>query len=84
MKKNHKEYYRKILGLNILIDIKNNNNLIKAIVPYKDNPIEFYNWWCENQDQITMKFQEKLILFDKVFMQKPKVLKAEHRRIINK
>ncbi len=84
LKKNHKEYYRKILGLNILIDIKNNNNLIKAIVPYKDNPIEFYNWWCENQDQITMKFQEKLILFDKVFMQKPKVLKAEHRRIINK
>lgn len=84
LKKNHKEYYRKILGLNILIDIRNNNNLIKAIVPYKDNPIEFYKWWYDNQDQVIMKFQEKLILFDKVFMLKPNVLKNEHRKIINK
>lgn len=84
LKKNHKEYYKKIMGLNILINLKKNNNLIKAVVPYKDNPVEFYKWWCENQDQVTMKFQEKLILFDKVFMQKPNVLKAEHRKIINK
>jgi hypothetical protein len=43
-----------------------------------------YQWWCDNKKQVTMKFQEKLILFDKVFMQKPNVLKAEHRKIINK
>ena len=84
LKKNHKEYYKKIIGLNMLIDLKNNNNLIKAVVPYKDSPVEFYKWWCENQDQVTMKFQEKLILFDKVFMQKPTVLKSEHRKILNK
>ncbi len=84
LKANHFEHFRDSLGLNMRIDFKGYDKQVKASVPYKDKPVEFYRWWCNNKDQVTMNFQEKLILFDKVFMQKPNVLKAEHRKIINK
>ena len=66
------------------IDFKGYDQPVKALVPYKDEPVKFYKWWCENQDEIKITFTEKIELFDKVFMQKPNVLKAEHRKIINK
>lgn len=84
LKNHHFEYFKNSLGLNIKINFKGYDTPVKASIPYKDKPLEFYKWWCDNKDQVTMKFQEKLILFDKVFMQKPNVLKAEHRKIINK
>lgn len=84
LKNHHFEYFKNSLGLNMRIDFKGYDTPIKASIPYKDKPLEFYKWWCDNKDQVTMKFQEKLILFEKVFMQKPNVLKAEHRKIINK
>lgn len=82
LKAHHLEYFRDSLGLNMRIDFKGKQ--VKARIPYTDNPVEFYRWWCDNKDQVTMKFQEKLILFGKVFIQKPNVLKTEHRKIINK
>lgn len=84
LKANHFEHFRDSLELNMKIDFKGYDRPVKARVPYTDNPVEFYKWWCDNKDQVTMKFQEKLILFDKVFVQKPNILKAEHRKIINK
>ncbi len=84
LKANHFEHFRDSLGLNMRIDFKGYDTQVKASIPYTDKPVEFYKWWCDNKDQVTMKFQEKLILFDKVFMQNPAVLKAEHRKIINK
>ena len=84
LKANHFEHFRDSLGLNMRIDFKGYDKQVKASIPYTDNPVEFYKWWCDNKDQVTMKFQEKLILFDKVFMEKPNVLKSEHRKLIKK
>lgn len=84
LKANHFEHFRDSLGLSMRIDFKGYEKQVKASSPYTEKPVEFYKWWCDNKDQVTMKFQEKLILFDKVFMQKPTVLKSEHRKILNK
>ena len=84
LKANHFEHFRDSLGLNMRIDFKGYDKQVKASIPYTDNSVEFYKWWCDNKDQVTMKFQEKLILFDKVFMEKPNVLKSEHRKMIKK
>ncbi|MDY3319850.1 helicase-related protein [Riemerella anatipestifer] len=84
LKNHHFEYFKNSLGLNMRIDFKGYDTPVKASIPYKDKPLEFYKWWCNNKNQVTMNFREKLILFDKVFMQKPKVLKAEHRKILDK
>jgi hypothetical protein len=84
LKEYHFEYFKNSLGLNMKIEFKGFDFPVKANIPYMDKPLEFYKWWCDNKEQVTMSFKEKLILFDKVFMQKPNVLKSEHRKIISK
>ena len=82
IRSNHFEYFRDGLGLNMPIIFKGYDRQVKASIPYKNNPVEFYQWWCENKDQVTMKFHEKIILFDKVFLEKQNALKSEHRKMI--
>lgn len=84
LKASHFIYFRDSLGLNMKIDFKGFAFPVKASIPYTDKPIEFYKWWLDHKDDLTMKFQEKLILFDKVYMQKSNILKSEHRKMINK
>jgi RecQ family ATP-dependent DNA helicase len=84
LKAYHFEYFKNSLGLNMRIDFKGFDFPVKANIPYTDKPVEFYKWWCDNKDQVNMTFQEKLILFNKVYHLKPNLLKAEHRKTINK
>lgn len=84
LKEYHFEYFKNSLGLNIRIDFKGFDFPVKANVIFTDMPVEFYKWWCVNEDKVTMTFKEKLILFDKVYNLKPNLLKAEHRKKINK
>jgi ATP-dependent DNA helicase RecQ len=80
----HFEYFKDSLGLNMRIDFKGYEFPVKAIILYTDKPVEFYKWWCDNKEQVKMSFQEKLVLFDKVYNLKPNLLKEEHRKAINK
>ncbi len=79
-----KEYFRDSLGLNMRIEFPKYPGLIKAIVPYKDRPVDFYMWWCENQNAIKLSFKEKIELFMIVNNLSPKKLKNEHKKIIEK
>lgn len=83
LRNNDFDYYKKIMGLNIKIDFKGYDNIVKAIVPYKDVPLEFYKWWCKNADKIYMTYKEKIELFNKISMIAPKALKKEHKQILN-
>jgi ATP-dependent DNA helicase RecQ len=83
LKANHSKYFRDALGLNARIKFKGYDGQVKAIVPYTDNPVEFYKWWCLNQDLINMTFAEKIKLFDKVLMEDQNALKREHKHQIN-
>jgi hypothetical protein len=84
LKAYHFEYFKNSLGLNMRIEFKGYDFPVKASILHMDKPVEFYKWWCDNKDQVTMTFQEKLTLFDKVYNLKPNLLKAEHRKTINK
>jgi RecQ family ATP-dependent DNA helicase len=84
LKAYHFEYFKNSLGLNMKIEFKGYDFPVKASILCMDKPVEFYKWWCDNKDQVNMTFQEKLILFDKVYNLKPNLLKAEHRKTINK
>ena len=84
LRADHFEYFKNSLGLSFKINFKGYEYPVKASIPYKDDPVEFYKWWCNNTDQVSMKFQEKIILFDKVFFINPKLLKLEHKKLINK
>jgi len=79
LRANHPEYFRDALGLNATIEFKGYDRPVKAIIPYKNNPVEFYKWWCINQDLVHMALAEKIILFDKVSMEDQNVIKREHK-----
>lgn len=80
---NHSEYFKDALGLNTRIEFKGYDRPVKAIIPYKDKPVEFYKWWCFNQDFVNMTFEERIKLFDKVYNEKPNELKKEHKNLIS-
>ncbi|MCH3924541.1 MAG: DEAD/DEAH box helicase [Bacteroidales bacterium] len=84
LRSNHLEYFKTVLGLNMRIKFKGYDSLIKAVIPYKDNPIKFYKWWIVNQDEVIMSTKEKLELFIQVKKENKKVLLKEHRTILEK
>ena len=61
------------------IEFKGYTGLVQAIVPYKDKPVEFYKWWCKNDDKISMTEEEKIKLFIRVQELAPDVLLKKHR-----
>ena len=72
------------MGLDLKIDFKGYDSLVKAIVPYKDKPVDFYKWWIKNEDKIYLSTKNKILLFDKVLMMDPNKLKKEHLKLIRK
>jgi ATP-dependent DNA helicase RecQ len=84
LKAHHPDYFRDALGLKTRIPFNGYDTPIPAIVPYKDHPVEFYKWWSKNPDSVNLTFEEKIKLFDKVWMENPGLLKRAHKRQINK
>lgn len=84
LKLHHYDYFKKSLGLKLRINFKGYDKSMKALVPYKNKPVEFYKWWCDNKNEVHLSFKEKILLFDKVGLLKPNILKAEHKKLINR
>lgn len=84
LKVHHPDYFKEVLGLKTRIKFKGYDKLVQASVPYSTQPIEFYKWWCSNQDIVNMTLQEKIKLFDKVYSLNQTVLKRKHKLLINK
>ncbi|MBE0639412.1 MAG: ATP-dependent DNA helicase RecQ [Bacteroidales bacterium] len=84
LKAYHPQYFIDALGLKARISFKGYDRIVQAIVPYSDRPVEFYKWWIDNPDSVNLTLEEKVKLFDKVYMLKPTALKREHRRLLKK
>ena len=80
----HPEYVKKVLGLKIKIEFKGYTKHVHAKVPYDTKPVEFYKWWCSNLENVIMTLEEKVKLFNRVYLLKPTVLRHEHKKLINK
>ena len=81
---NHFAYYRDFMHLRILINFPGYPSLVKASVPYKDNPVKFYKWWRKNTDKVTMTLKERLNLFLAVEKDSPSALIKAHRSEIKR
>jgi hypothetical protein len=79
LRKYHPDYFRDALGLKTRISFKGYETPVQAIVPYNDNPVEFYKWWSVNQDKVHLSTRDKIILFDRVELLCPSILKNKHR-----
>ena len=80
----HFTYYRDFLRLNILIEFPGYENLVKASVPYKDQPVKFYKWWRRHKDSVTLNLKEKVELYLAVDKQSPMALVKADKELIKK
>lgn len=76
------EYWRDFRGLEIFIKFPKYPKDVRAIVPYKDYPVEFYKWWHENKDKVRMSLEERIRLIRKVSELAPKAIKKDDHRYL--
>lgn len=80
---NHKEYYRDVMGLRLIIDFPKYGKVM-ANVPYSAEPVNFYKWWRSNDEVVTLSKSEMLTLFMNVDKISPKALLKKHRKMIGR
>ena len=70
------EYYRRYMGLNLVIDYPGYSTGIVAKIPYENDPVGFYKWWRKGKhdDKIFLSLPNRIRLFEKVSMMDPKMI----------
>ena len=70
------EYYKRITGLNILIDFPGFPSEIKAKIPFDTEPVAFYKWWRKNKNEhrVHLSRLNQYKLFSMVYKTDPKVI----------
>lgn len=70
------DYYRRIMGLKMLIDFPGYSSEIEAKIPFDTDPIAFYKWWRKGKHEkyvhLSPAYQFKL--FQKVSVMEPKIM----------
>ncbi len=69
-------YYKKIMGLKVMIDFPGFSSDIPAKIPFDTDPIAFYKWWRKNkhEDVVYLSPGNQFRLFQKVSLMEPKVM----------
>ena len=69
-------YYKKIMGLKVMIDFPGFSSDIPAKIPFDTDPIAFYKWWRKNkhEDVVYLSPANQFRLFQKVSLMEPKVM----------
>jgi hypothetical protein len=80
------EYYRRIMGLSLLIDYPGYSTGIKASIPFENDPIGFYKWWRrgKHEDKVHLSLGNQIRLFQKVAMMDPKVMLKQDLELLKK
>lgn len=70
------DYYKRIMGLNLIIDYPGYSSGIKASIPFENDPIGFYKWWRKgkHEDKVHLSLGNRIKLFQKVSMMDPKII----------
>lgn len=68
------EYLNKMMGLQRYIDVPGVQGKKKISILLKDHPVQFYKWWCNNREEITLGTKERIQLFDRLRMKNIKLI----------
>lgn len=70
------DYYKKFMGLKVMIDFPGYATDVEAKIPFDTNPIAFYKWWRKgkHEDLVYLNLGNQFRLFQKVSLMEPKVM----------
>ncbi|MBP5335555.1 MAG: hypothetical protein J6Y61_07180 [Bacteroidales bacterium] len=78
------DYYKKFMGLQLVIDYPGYSSGIKAKIPFENDPVGFYKWWRKgkHEDKVHLSLGNRVLLFQKVAMMEPKVMLKKDLEIL--
>ena len=78
------EYYKRFMGLKMVIDYPGYTNGIVAKIPFENDPVGFYKWWRKgkHEDKVHLSPSNRFILFQKVAMMEPKMILKKDLEIL--
>lgn len=70
------EYYKRYMGLSLIIDYPGYSSGVVARIPYENDPVGFYKWWRKgkHEDKVHLSMGWQIKLFQKVSMMDPKMI----------
>ena len=76
LRKSDPDYYKKFMGLQLVIDYPGYSAGIKAKIPFENDPVGFYRWWRKgkHEDKVYLSLGYQIMLFQKVALMDPKVM----------
>ena len=80
------EYYKRFMGLKLVIDYPGYGNGIQASIPFENDPVGFYKWWRKgkHEDKVYLSLANQIRLFQKVNMMYPKMILKKDLEILKK
>ena len=78
------EYYKRFMGLKLVIDYPGYGSGIIARIPFETDPVGFYKWWRKgkHEDKVYLNLANQIILFQKVAMMDKKVMLKKDLEIL--
>ena len=76
LRRSDPDYFKKFMGLQLVIDYPGYSAGIKAKIPYENDPVGFYRWWRKgkHEEKVYLSMGYQILLFQKVALMDPKVL----------
>lgn len=70
------DYYKRIMGLRVVIDYPGYSTGIIAQIPFENDPVGFYKWWRKgkHEDKVYLSPGNQFRLFQKVRIMEPKMV----------
>ena len=80
------EYYKRFMGLKLVIDFPGYGSGIVARIPFETDPVGFYKWWRKgkHEDKVYLNLANQIILFQKVSMMDKKVMLKKDLELLGK
>lgn len=78
------EYYKKFMGLRLVIDYPGFSSGILAKIPFENDPVGFYKWWRKgkHEDKVYLSLGNQFRLFQKVAMMDTKMILKKDLEIL--
>ena len=76
LRKSDPDYYKKFMGLQLVIDYPGYSAGIKAKIPFENDPVGFYRWWRKgkHEEKVYLSLGYQVMLYQKVALLDPKVM----------
>lgn len=80
------DYYKKFMGLRLVVDYPGYSTGILANIPFETDPIGFYKWWRKgkHEDKVYLSLGNQIRLFQKVMLMDSKMLLKKDLEILKR